>query len=34
MKILILGDVCGPAGVNLVKDKLKEIIQKKISILL
>ena len=29
MKILILGDVCGPVGMNLVKDKLKEIIKKK-----
>ena len=29
MRILILGDVCGPAGVNAVKTKLKQIIKDK-----
>ena len=29
MKILILGDVCGPAGMKIIKLKLNEIIKKK-----
>ena len=29
MKILILGDVCGPSGMKVVKDKLREIIKNK-----
>ena len=29
MKILILGDICGPAGMSIVKNKLKEIIKNK-----
>ena len=29
MKILILGDICGPAGMSIVKNKLQEIIKSK-----
>ena len=29
MKILILGDVCGPAGIKIIKSKLKDVIKKK-----
>ncbi len=29
MKILILGDICGPAGMSIVKNKLQEIIKNK-----
>ena len=29
MKILLLGDICGPAGVKIIKSKLKEIIKEK-----
>ena len=29
MKILILGDVCGPAGMKIIKLKLNEIIKEK-----
>ena len=29
MKILILGDVCGPAGIKIIKSKLKDVIKEK-----
>ena len=29
MRILILGDICGPSGVKAVKSELKKIIEKK-----
>ena len=31
MKILILGDVCGPAGIKIIKSKLKDVIKEKID---
>ena len=33
MKILLLGDVCGPAGMKIIKSKLNEIIKEKKLIL-
>ena len=29
MRILMLGDICGPAGMKIIKSKLKEILKKK-----
>ena len=29
MRILLLGDICGPAGMNIIKLKLKEITREK-----
>ena len=31
MRILMLGDICGNAGVKIVKTRLKEIIKEKID---
>ena len=33
MKILLLGDICGPAGMKIIKSKLKEINKRKKLIL-
>ena len=29
MKFLLLGDICGPSGVNIIKNNLKKIIKEK-----
>ena len=29
MRILLLGDICGPAGMKIIKSKLREIIKEK-----
>ena len=33
MRILLLGDVCGPAGMKIIKLKLKKLLKKKKLIL-
>ena len=29
MKFLLLGDICGPSGMNIIKNNLKKIIEEK-----
>ena len=31
MRILMLGDICGPAGMKIIKSKLKEILKKNVD---